>query len=45
MIAVSFRGTCELVDLVTDASIVQEAWVEGEDIEQDGAVKVHVGFR
>mmetsp|Transcript_18259 Transcript_18259/g.27375 ORF Transcript_18259/g.27375 Transcript_18259/m.27375 type:complete len:533 (-) Transcript_18259:260-1858(-) len=45
MIAISFRGTCELVDLVTDASIVQEAWVEGEDIENDGAVKVHVGFR
>ena len=45
MIAISFRGTCELVDLVTDASIVQEAWVEGEDIEKEGAVKVHVGFR
>ena len=45
MIAVSFRGTCELVDLVTDASIIQEAWVEGEDIEADDAIKVHVGFR
>ena len=45
LIAVSFRGTCELVDLVTDASIIQEAWVEGEDIEAEDAVKVHVGFR
>jgi len=45
MIAISFRGTCELVDLLTDASITQEAWVEGEDIEKDDAVKVHVGFR
>lgn len=45
MIAISFRGTCELVDLVTDASIIQETWVEGEDIEAEDALKVHVGFR
>ena len=45
LIAVTFRGTCELVDLVTDASIIQETWVEGEDIEAEGAMKVHVGFR
>lgn len=45
MIAISFRGTCELVDLVTDASIIQETWVEGDDVEAPDAVKVHVGFR
>lgn len=45
MIAISFRGTCELVDLVTDASIIQEAWVEGEDVDAKDAIKVHVGFR
>ena len=45
LIALSFRGTCELVDLVTDASIIQEAWVEGEDVEKDGTAKVHIGFR
>lgn len=45
MIAISFRGTCELVDLVTDASLIQEAWVEGEDVNKEGALKVHVGFR
>lgn len=45
LIAVSFRGTCELVDLVTDASLIQEAWVQGEDIDKEDAMKVHVGFR
>lgn len=45
LIAVSFRGTCELVDLVTDASIVQTPWTEGEDPEDNDASKVHVGFR
>jgi hypothetical protein len=45
MIAISFRGTCELVDLVTDASLIQEAWVQGEEIDKEGAMKVHVGFR
>jgi hypothetical protein len=45
LIAVSFRGTCELVDLVTDASIIQETWVKGEDINDKNAAKVHVGFR
>ncbi len=42
LIAVSFRGTCELIDLVTDASIIQESWVEGEE---DSPVQVHTGFR
>ena len=45
LIVVSFRGTCELVDLLTDASIVQEPWVEGEDPKKEGIPKVHVGFR
>jgi hypothetical protein len=45
VIALSFRGTCELVDLVTDASITQETWVEGEDIDDVDVAKVHVGFR
>lgn len=45
LIAVSFRGTCELVDLITDASIIQETWVAGEDMEKKDAVKVHIGFR
>ena len=44
-IAVSFRGTCELIDLVTDASILQTTWVEGEDIENPDVAKVHTGFR
>ena len=44
-IVASFRGTCELVDLVTDASIIQEAWIEGEDVEAKDAIKVHIGFR
>ncbi len=45
LIAVTFRGTCELIDLVTDASIIQETWVAGEDAEKRDALKVHVGFR
>ena len=45
VIALSFRGTCELVDLVTDASIAQETWVEGEDFDDADVAKVHVGFR
>lgn len=44
LIAISFRGTCAPVDLVTDASIVQTAWVDGEKAE-DNVAKVHVGFR
>lgn len=38
----SFRGTCELIDLVTDASIIQESWVEGDEEAEE---KVHTGFR
>lgn len=45
LIVVSFRGTCKPVDLLTDASIVQEPWVEGEDPKKDGISKVHVGFK
>ena len=45
MISISFRGTCAPIDLVTDASIAQSAWVDGEDIENPETVKVHTGFR
>jgi len=53
LIVVSFRGTCEAVDLLTDASIVQEPWVEGTEETKDKqndentklVPKVHVGFR
>jgi hypothetical protein len=44
LIVVSFRGTCEVVDLITDTSIAQTPWVEGEDPEEEGVSKVHVGF-
>lgn len=45
LIAISFRGTCAPIDLVTDASIVQTPWVEGVDDQDEDAPKVHVGFR
>lgn len=45
LIVVSFRGTCEIVDLITDTSIAQSPWVEGEDSEDENISKVHVGFR
>ena len=45
MIAVSFRGTCAPVDLVTDASLIQEPWVKGESQDDPNVPKVHVGFR
>lgn len=45
LICISFRGTCAPIDLVTDASIAQDAWVEGEDIEKKETVKLHTGFR
>lgn len=44
-IFVSFRGTCKPIDLITDASITQSAWVEGEDIKDPSIPKVHDGFR
>lgn len=44
VIVVSFRGTCRPVDLLTDVSIVQETWVEGDDLTDD-IPKVHAGFR
>ena len=45
LIVVSFRGTCQPVDLITDASIAQDAWVEGEDVKNKDIPKVHSGFR
>ncbi|CAJ1957889.1 unnamed protein product [Cylindrotheca closterium] len=45
LIVVSFRGTCEIVDLITDTSIAQNPWVQGEDPEDETTSKVHVGFR
>lgn len=45
LIVVSFRGTCEPIDLVTDANLIQEAWVKGEDPAEPGVAKVHKGFR
>jgi hypothetical protein len=47
LIVVSFRGTCQPIDLITDASIFQLPWVEGEysDDELASVPKVHVGFR
>jgi hypothetical protein len=45
LIVVSFRGICTPIDLVTDASIVQEPWVQGENKKNEDTDKVHVGFR
>jgi hypothetical protein len=47
LIVVSFRGTCQPIDLITDASIFQVPWVEGEydEVEVATIPKVHVGFR
>ena len=45
LICISFRGTCQPIDLVTDASITQDAWVDGEDVEKPETVKIHSGFR
>ena len=44
-IVVSFRGTCAPIDLLTDASLVQDAWVDGEDVSDQTIPKVHHGFR
>eukprot|EP00591_Stephanopyxis_turris_P008345 CAMPEP_0195510144 /NCGR_PEP_ID=MMETSP0794_2-20130614/2883_1 /TAXON_ID=515487 /ORGANISM="Stephanopyxis turris, Strain CCMP 815" /LENGTH=820 /DNA_ID=CAMNT_0040637519 /DNA_START=32 /DNA_END=2497 /DNA_ORIENTATION=- len=45
IIAVTFRGTCELIDLITDANLIQTPWVEGADKEAEDVLMVHVGFR
>ena len=45
LIVVSFRGTCAPIDLLTDATITQVAWVEGEDVKEQLISKVHAGFR
>jgi Lipase (class 3) len=44
-IVVSFRGTCVPIDLLTDATIVQDAWMEGDDVKEQDFPKVHAGFR
>lgn len=44
-IVISFRGTTVPKDIVTDASIVQDTWVEGVDPKKEGIPKVHAGFR
>ena len=45
LIFASFRGTCKPIDLITDATITQSAWVEGEDVKDQYIPKVHAGFR
>ena len=46
LVVVSFRGTCNAKDLITDASIAQSAWIEGQDENNDKDIaKVHTGFR
>ena len=45
VLIVSFRGTCAPVDLLTDTTLTQEAWVDGEDVKDSKTVKVHQGFR
>lgn len=45
LIFVSFRGTCAPKDLVTDATIAQSAWVDGESVDDINTAKVHTGFR
>jgi len=51
-IIVSFRGTCQPIDLLTDASIFQVPWVEGDydeqflkNVDHENFPMVHVGFR
>lgn len=45
LIVISFRGTCTLKDVATDASIAISPWVEGDDPNDPAIAKVHVGFR
>jgi hypothetical protein len=45
LIIVSFRGTCAPIDLITDVTLVQDAWVEGEDVNDPNIAKVQAGFR
>jgi hypothetical protein len=52
-IVVSFRGTCQPIDLITDASIFQVPWIESDEyndkelknIDHNTFSMVHVGFR
>ena len=43
-VIVSFRGTCSPRDLLTDGSVLQSAWREGEE-EHKAIEMVHKGFR
>ena len=45
LFVISFRGTCAPKDLITDATITQDAWVEGEDVNKQDIPKAHAGFR
>ena len=45
LIVISFRGTCTLKDVATDASIAISPWIEGDDPNDPSIAKVHVGFR
>jgi len=52
LIVVSFRGTCQPIDLVTDASVLQVPWVAGDydeqtlkNVDHESFPMVHVGFR
>jgi hypothetical protein len=45
VIVASFRGTCAPVDLLTDTNLLQDAWVDGQDVKDPSTVKVHRGFR
>eukprot|EP00667_Euglena_gracilis_P001784 EG_transcript_1785 len=41
-VVVAFRGTCCLTDVVTDATLLQEPWIEGD---AECKERVHAGFR
>lgn len=43
-VVVAFRGTCELKDLITDGSVLQTTWREGDEERKDTEY-VHKGFR
>jgi hypothetical protein len=41
-VVVAFRGTCSLADIITDANLGQEPWLEGK---KDCPERVHAGFQ
>jgi len=46
LIAISFRGTTVPKDMLTDANIIQSAWVEGTEPKKNEIIPmVHSGFR